>query len=308
MRRRQLPFPVRPRRISPIDRIENADQEVRAALLRSMRAVGERRRRVSHLQVAAGIAAAALMLTSLAGVPLLASVALLILGMVMLVSAGRRILASPPPAAEHVMRAHLRTRWFDRALAGRLRGSPPDVAARYRFVRDHVQPAIAPVRSLITPQLTGLWLLTAALAALTGAATFALADLADYQTARAEAMQDPADPKPWVQATGAADAGLAARSASEAVMRAGVALIGSSCALALAASIAGPAIIRRRVLRSACPACGYDLSATGDALPPQLGARGCGPALCPECACPWPRIPMATDEEILAAGATAQHP
>lgn len=308
MRRRQLPFLVRPRRISPIDRIENADQEVRSALLRSMRAVGARRKRANYLHGAAGVGAAALMLTSLAGVPLLASVALLILGLVMLVSAGRRILASPPPAPEHAMRAHLRTRWFDRSLAGRLRGSPPDIAARYRFVRDHVQPAIAPIRSLVTPQLTGLWLFTWALAALAGAAAFALEDLADYQSARAEAMQDPADPKPWVQATGAADAGLAARSASDAVMRGGFVVIACSCALAVGAAIAGPAIIRRRVLRSACPACGYDLTASDDALPPQLGVRGCGPALCPECACPWPRIPMATDEEILAAGERAAKP
>src|SRR5690606_24267793 len=167
-----------------------------AALLRSLRALGARRRRAGQLQSAGLVAAAALMLTSRLGVPLLAAGVLTILSLVLLTLAGRLILTSPPPAPEHAMRAHLRTRWFDRALAARLRGSPPDIAARYRFVRDHVQPAIAPIRSLVTPQLTGLWLLTWALAALAGAASFALEDLADYPNARAEAVQNRAEPKP----------------------------------------------------------------------------------------------------------------
>lgn len=57
--------------------------------------------------------------------------------------------------------------------------------------------------------------------------------------------------------------------------------------------------IWRAYRRRLCPDCGYDLSATPDAVPPGLihGVRT-GPRVCTECESPWPLIPSPASVEF----------
>lgn len=69
-------------------------------------------------------------------------------------------------------------------------------------------------------------------------------------------------------------------------------VLGIICAIIGSLSHRHRVPLRRDFEEKLCPDCGYDVSASGDAIDLAVPVgEGVGPARCPECGSPWPRVP-----------------
>src|SRR5690606_5351116 len=119
---------------SPIDRIEFSDGPANAAAEGMMRWVSRDRPRDSAttIFVVVLLAGGLSLLTPTLAIVLWPMVAIAALAL------GARLLLHPGARPEDVARQRLRTRWFDRALAGRGRGPAPNLTRRFRLMRDQL--------------------------------------------------------------------------------------------------------------------------------------------------------------------------
>lgn len=219
---------------------------------------------------------------------------------ILLAAAGRYLLAKGGADPADAMRQRLRTRWLERALEGSAHGDGPALLQRRRQLCERIDapgngPRLAPGR-----QVRAIWAIAAAIGLLGAGIGSLVVGAAERRKDAAAAELDREDPAGWVAVQAANDAELVARDVSGRLVTISFGLAAGIAAVALAQVILGSELARRRMLRGACPECGYDLAGAPDAVDPALVGASCGPERCPECASPWPAVAPATDAEVVA--------